>query len=158
MLVLFALCDCYTSRETVCCVLWVVIWVSQKVVLSFLASLSDKKKNVFHLQVQKKRELLKWWSGQEFNFTVKMIVEWKYRMQLSVPHPAPRTPLHCFAIGNNKVNTSLDRSPSVTAVKKKHDHLQQSLTSYPLSLLIFQLFLTFCPSLAFIFWPQTNHV
>lgn len=62
--------DCSTGRGIVCCVLWGTMWVSLKVVLSFLASPSYKKKNVFHLQVPKKRELLKWWAGEEFNFTV----------------------------------------------------------------------------------------
>lgn len=123
-------CDCYTGRQTVCCVLWAPLWVSQKVVLSFLASPSDKKRSVFHLQVPKKGELLRWQSGQEFHFTVKKIVEWKYWMQLSVSYLAPRSPLNSSAISNNKVNTSLDRNP--TAVKNKHDQL--SFSSFPLPL------------------------
>ncbi len=91
-----------------CCVLWAVT-LSEMVVLSFLASPSEKKKIVFHLQVWESREWLKWWSGQEFNFTVKMIVEWKYWMQLSAPHSSPHSPLRSLAIANNKVNTSLDK-------------------------------------------------
>lgn len=93
-------------------------------------SLRQKKRSVFHLQVPKKGELLRWQSGQEFHFTVKKIVEWKYWMQLSVPYPAPRSPLNSSAISNNKVNTSLDRNP--TAVKNKHDQL--SFSSFPLPL------------------------
>lgn len=110
-----------------------------------------KKRNVFHLQVPEKKELLKWQSGQEFHFTVKKTVEWKYWMQLSVPYPTPRSPFNSPAISNNKVNTSLDRNP--TAVKNKHDQLQQSFSLLCLSP-VFQLSLYLSHSLT----PNQSYV
>lgn len=98
------------GRETVCRVLRAVIEGSHKVGYChfFSSSLASQMREMFFffpsLRSQSKRDSLS--AGEEFNLTIRMIAEWKHRLQLSVPHhyrPLPSV---------ITVNTSLHGSSS----------------------------------------------